>query len=74
MPYVSSEESVRVDRALRKGIEVSLKIRFGAAGLKLMPEIEEVYEEENLSPILEALETAESPDELRRFWAPRSES
>ena len=35
-----------------------------------MPEIHEIHEEEKLQAILKALETAASPDEVRRLWAP----
>ena len=52
------------------GIESVLRIRFGEEGLKLMPEIREIYEEEKLQAILKALETAASPDEVRQLWAP----
>lgn len=68
MPFVSTPERVWHARGLRQGIEVLLKVRFGAEGLKLMPEIREVYEEEKLEEILKALETVASPDELRRLW------
>ena len=37
------------------GIETVLRVRFGPDGLKLMPEIRQVYGEEKLSAILEAL-------------------
>ena len=46
------------------GIESLLRVRFGEEGLKLMPEIQEIYEEEQLQAILKALETAASPDEV----------
>jgi hypothetical protein len=55
---------------LRKGIEVVLRLRFGAEGLKLMPAINEIYDVEQLEKILKALETAASPDEVRRLWSP----
>jgi len=45
-------------------------VRFGEEGLKLMPEIHKIYEEEQLQAILKALETATSPDEVRRLWSP----
>jgi hypothetical protein len=70
MPYVSSIERVWHCRGLRKGIESLLRVRFGDEGLKLMPEIHEVYEEEKLETILKALETAASPDEVRQMWSP----
>lgn len=54
----------------REGIESLLRVRFGDEGLKLMPEIREIHEEETLRAILKALETATSLDEVRRLWAP----
>jgi hypothetical protein len=44
--------------------------RFGEAGLKLMPEISDIDEPEKLQAILKALETASSPEDVRRVWAP----
>jgi hypothetical protein len=70
MPFITTPERVGMIRGLRKGIEAVLRIRFGEEGLKLMPEIHQVYEEEKLEAILKALETAASPDEVRRLWAP----
>jgi hypothetical protein len=72
MPYVTSFERVERRAGLREGIGTALKIKFGDAGLELMPEIEEVHEEEKLRKILKALETAASPDEVRRLWTPPS--
>ena len=69
MPYITSIERVAEWRAFRKGIETALKIRFGDDGLKLMPEIREIYEAEKLEAILTAIETAASPDEVRRLWS-----
>ncbi len=68
MPFISTPEHVGEERGLRKGIESILRVRFGPEGLKLMPEINQVYGEEELSAILKALETAASPDEVRRLW------
>jgi hypothetical protein len=70
MPFITTSERVGRRAALRKGIEVVLRLRFGEQGLKLMPEIQEVHEEEKLEAILEALETAASPDGVRRLWSP----
>ena len=72
MPYVTSIERVLHRGALREGIAVGLKIKFGSEGLKLMPEIEEIYDEDLLSAILKSLETAANPDEVRRLWTPPS--
>jgi hypothetical protein len=70
MPYVTSIERVWHCIGLRKGIEAVLRLRFGEEGLKLMPEIHKVYEEDKLEAILKAAETEATPDELRRLWAP----
>ncbi len=70
MPFVTSIERLARGDGVRLGIESLLRVRFGEEGLKLMPEIREVYEEEKLLAILKALETAASPDEVRRLWSP----
>jgi len=70
MPFITSFERVGHCRGMRKGIESLLRVRFGDEGLKLMPEIREIHEEERLETILQALETAANPDEVRRLWAP----
>jgi hypothetical protein len=69
MPFITSVERVGHARGLREGIEAILKVRFGEEGLKLMPEIREIHEEDKLAAILKALETAAKPDEVRRLWA-----
>jgi hypothetical protein len=70
MPYISSIERLSLARGLRKGIQSLLRVRFGEDGLKLMPEIDAIHDEEQLEVILKALETAASPDEVRRIWSP----
>jgi hypothetical protein len=70
MPFITSVERVGHCRGLRKGIESLLKVRFQEEGLKLMPEIHGIHEEEKLEAILKALETATSLGEVRRLWAP----
>jgi hypothetical protein len=70
MPFVTSIERRGHRKGMCEGIEALLKFRFGEEGLKLMPEIREVHEEEKLRAILKALETVNSPDELRQLWAP----
>jgi hypothetical protein len=70
MPYITSIQRLGRREGMREGIEVLLRIRFGEEGLKLMPEIREIHEEETLRAVLKALETATSPDEVRRVWVP----
>jgi hypothetical protein len=70
MPFITTPERVGRRSGLREGIRAVLKVRFGQDGLKLMPEIDGVHEEETLRAVLKALETAASPDEVRRLWSP----
>lgn len=68
MPFISTPERVGEQRGLRKAIEAVLRIRFAPDGIKLMSEINGIYEEEKLLAILEALQTAAAADEVRRLW------
>jgi hypothetical protein len=70
MPFISSPEHYGRCVGLREGIEMALKLRFGADGLKLMPEIREIQIEEELRAILKAVETAANPEDVRRLWSP----
>jgi hypothetical protein len=70
MPYVTSLERLARGEGLCMGIEALLRFRFGDEGVKLMPEIREIYENEKLLAILKALETAANLDEVRRVWSP----
>ena len=74
MPYVTSIERLARSEGLREGrresIESLLRVRFGDEGLKLMPEVREVQDEEVLRAVIKALETATSLDEVRRLWSP----
>jgi hypothetical protein len=68
MPFISTPQRVGEWHGLRQGIESVLRVRFGSEGLKLMPEINQVYGEEKLRAILHTLETATTADEVRRLW------
>lgn len=70
MPYITSIERIAARRELRLAIEVGLKIKFGAEGLRILPEIHEIEDPEVLRTVLRAFETATSLDELRRAWSP----
>jgi hypothetical protein len=70
MPFITTPEWYGRCKGLREGIESLLRVRFGEAGPKLMPEIQEIHEEEKLRAILKALETAASPEDVRRLWSP----
>ncbi len=69
MPYVTSIERRGRAKGLHCGIEFVLKMRFGQDGLRLVPEVKEIYDEAQLEAILNSLETAATPDEVRRVWA-----
>jgi len=42
--------------------------------LRLLPELRALQDRELLEEVLIAIETAASPDELRRIWAPKRRS
>jgi hypothetical protein len=69
MPFITTPERVGRRAGMREGIESLLKVRFGDEGLKLMPEIQAIHEEEKLRTILKALETGTNLEELRRLWS-----
>jgi hypothetical protein len=72
MPFVTTPERVGRRAGMRIGIRSLLKVKFGDEGLKLMPEIENIHYDDQLVAILQALETAKTPDEVRRLCAPRT--
>jgi hypothetical protein len=74
MPFIDIFDRVVIEQYLLKGLEVSLKLKFGAEGLKLMPELRELKDHELLDKVLGAIETAASPDDLRRVWTRKRRS
>jgi hypothetical protein len=46
-----------------------LKIRFGEAGLRLLPDIRKIEDHEKLESILQAIESGATLEELPRLWA-----
>jgi hypothetical protein len=72
MPFITITERIGIEKGLLegllKGVEVGLKIKFGAEGLELMPELREIQDHVMLGKILDAIETAASPEALRRVW------
>ncbi len=69
MPYITSIQRVGRREGMREGIEALLRVRFGDEGIKLMPEIQQIHEEETLRAILKALQTTASLEEVRRIWS-----
>ena len=72
MPFITTPERIGREKGLEegllKGLEAILKLKFGEAGLALMPEIRELQDHELLEAALEAVGEVSSPDELRRSW------
>jgi hypothetical protein len=73
MPYVTSIERLAREEGLEKGllagIASRLKIKFGPAGTRLMPRIRKVKDVSRLEAILEAIQEANKPDDLRQHLA-----
>ena len=73
MTFISTPERYGLrqglSQGLSQGIEGMLRLKFGEPGLRLMPEIRQITESEILEAILHAIETAASPEDLRRIWA-----
>ena len=57
-----------LQEGLREGIQLALEVKFGAAGLALMPEIQAIQDPDLMRKIKEALRTAASPEEIRLLW------
>jgi hypothetical protein len=70
MPFMTTPERLGRTAGLLAGIEQCLDIRFGEAGLQLLPEIRELTDVELLQTVLEKIKTVASPEELRRLWTP----
>jgi len=58
-----------MQEGLLAGIELGLKLRFGADGLMLLPEIRQIVDLDVLRTIHQSIETATSPEELRKAWS-----
>jgi len=56
-------------QGLLAGIRLGLKLRFGAEGVALLPEIYRIEDVALLQALQDALETVSSPPELRRLYA-----
>jgi hypothetical protein len=57
-----------VREGLLTGIEVSLEVKFGEEGLRLLPEIYRIEDPEILRAVQKAIRTAQTPEDLRRFY------
>ena len=70
MPFITSFERLAMEKALLKGIEAVLDVKFQEEGLKLMPEIRALEDHEVLDAVLQAARKATTLEEVRRVWAP----
>jgi hypothetical protein len=69
MPYITPTERLLMKKGLLKGIELGLKLKFGAEGLELLPEIRALSDLQVLDDVFEAIETATTPDQVRQIWS-----
>ena len=73
MPYVVPSYQLAREEGLQEGllagIEFGLKLKFGPAGSQLLPEIRSIEDVDQLRSVHRAIETAATPEELRRLWA-----
>jgi hypothetical protein len=78
MPFITTPERIGMQEGMKKGlfagllkgIEALLEVKFGAAGLQLLPEIRQLQDAGILEAVLEAVKTASTPEEVRRAWSP----
>jgi len=58
-----------IRQGLLRGIKMGLRLRFGAEGLRLLPEIYEIEDVDVLEAIQDGLETVKTIEELRRIYS-----
>ena len=73
MPYVSTPERVAIWRTWWKCIESALRVRFGEAGLALMPEVKKIYEEDKLIASRRRSSGPQVPKTYAICWFPRNQ-
>jgi hypothetical protein len=69
MPFVTTPERIGIRQGILQTIENALRVKFGEAGLGLLPEIKALYEADKLLAIHEAIVKASSLDEARQACA-----
>ncbi len=74
MPFIDIIERRGLAKGLLEGIEKCLKMQFGDEGMELMPELRELRDHELLRKVLARIDTAASPDDLRRIWTRKRRS
>jgi hypothetical protein len=73
VPYLTSFERFALEKGLLEGIEAVLEVKFGAAGLELLPEIRKLEDVDKIRAVLHASKTATTLDEVRQFVARSSQ-
>ncbi|HKC73182.1 MAG TPA: hypothetical protein VKF37_03145 [Chloroflexota bacterium] len=68
MPYVTSWERIARAEGLLDGLAVALELKFGAAGVALLPELQQITDPEVLRQVAERIKTAASVDDLRQVY------
>ncbi len=81
MPYITSVERIGIQQGLEQGLEqgrreellagiaLALDLKFGDAGLALLPEIQRISEVARLQTIRDRIKAAGTPEELRQVYA-----
>jgi hypothetical protein len=69
MPFIDIAERTGIEKGLLEGIATCLKMRFGPEGERLLPELRELHELDTLRAVLQAIDTVNTPEELRQIWA-----
>jgi hypothetical protein len=72
MPYITSVERLGRQAGLREGLldglELALKLKFGASGLEIMPEIRQIYDVSLVRSVYASIEAASTIDDVRRVY------
>ncbi len=72
MTYLSYAERMGLEEGLREGllpgIELALKLKFGQAGVVLMPEIRQIEDVALLQAVQSSIEFAATPDAVRAIY------
>jgi hypothetical protein len=78
MAYITTAERVGIKKGridgLLDGIALALEIKFGPAGIDLMPEIRQIDDLTLIQAIYERIKSATTPAEVQRVFAPNSQS
>jgi hypothetical protein len=72
MPFITTPQRVERWEGMMEGIEIALQVKFPDAAPALFAEIQQVHDIDKLRVIVKAIPSANSPEDLRRLWAPHS--